>query len=264
MRKEGESNPQGSSLGRFRDGCHRRLACPSSTRPSSRSTGGRNRTCGLLLNREAHGPAHASPVSVGSGPECPAGVGPARPPRRGGRLPPRHGHAKFDRSMGPGGLEPPPPGLKGRCAAVTPRPRASAIAGRAFDPIHGFLPPVGTAGFEPAISRSQGGRITRLSHIPDDAPTMTREGVEPCLAAVKGRCPADRRTGRPAERRPDGGPPRAFVRPSSSSPHARQTRAEWAKFARIPGCLAGSARQAVSARTAFRKIRRPSPSRSRP
>ena len=29
QRKERESNPQGSSLGRFRDGCHRQLACPS-------------------------------------------------------------------------------------------------------------------------------------------------------------------------------------------------------------------------------------------
>ena len=28
-RKERELNPQGSSLGRFRDGCHRQLACPS-------------------------------------------------------------------------------------------------------------------------------------------------------------------------------------------------------------------------------------------
>jgi hypothetical protein len=28
-RKERESNPQGSSLGRFRDGCHHQLACPS-------------------------------------------------------------------------------------------------------------------------------------------------------------------------------------------------------------------------------------------
>jgi hypothetical protein len=29
MRKERELNPQGSSLGRFQDGCHRQLACPS-------------------------------------------------------------------------------------------------------------------------------------------------------------------------------------------------------------------------------------------
>ena len=28
-RKERELNPQGSSLGRFQDGCHRQLACPS-------------------------------------------------------------------------------------------------------------------------------------------------------------------------------------------------------------------------------------------
>src|SRR5580700_93135 len=46
-RKERELNPQGSSLGRFRDGCHRQLACPSVS-----SCGGRNRTCNRLLNRE--------------------------------------------------------------------------------------------------------------------------------------------------------------------------------------------------------------------
>jgi hypothetical protein len=36
QRKRRESNPQGSSLGRFRDGCHRPLACPSSRPDSSR------------------------------------------------------------------------------------------------------------------------------------------------------------------------------------------------------------------------------------
>src|SRR5207248_627213 len=42
-------NPQGSSLGRFRDGCHRQLA--------------RNRTCNRLLNREP--PYHwATPQKV--------------------------------------------------------------------------------------------------------------------------------------------------------------------------------------------------------
>jgi hypothetical protein len=46
-RKERESNPQGSSLGRFRDGCRRPSACPSVS-----SCGGRNRTCNRLLNRE--------------------------------------------------------------------------------------------------------------------------------------------------------------------------------------------------------------------
>jgi hypothetical protein len=34
---------------------------------SSWSTGGRNRTCGLLINSEAHEPAHASPVRKMSG-----------------------------------------------------------------------------------------------------------------------------------------------------------------------------------------------------
>ena len=33
-RKERESNPQGSSLGGFRDHCHRQLACPSGSRES--------------------------------------------------------------------------------------------------------------------------------------------------------------------------------------------------------------------------------------
>ena len=85
----------------------------------TRSTGGRNRTCELLLNREAHEPAHATPVCGelsqsgrpdsnwrSPGPEpgglpgfptprrlkCPAGVEPALPPWQGGRLPLHHGH----------------------------------------------------------------------------------------------------------------------------------------------------------------------------
>src|SRR6266487_32925 len=45
-RKERESNSQGSSLGRFRDGCRRPSACPSVT-----SCGSSNRTC-HRLNKE--------------------------------------------------------------------------------------------------------------------------------------------------------------------------------------------------------------------
>ena len=98
-----------------RVGCRRRSACPS----VRRSSGGRNRTCELLFNREAHVPAHATPVydlSVGAAgfepafswsrtrriarlshapnphSECPAGVEPALPPWQGGRLPLHHGH----------------------------------------------------------------------------------------------------------------------------------------------------------------------------
>ena len=57
-RKERESNPQGSSLGRFRDGCRRPSACPSVS-----SCGGRNRTCNRLLNKEP--PYHsATPQKV--------------------------------------------------------------------------------------------------------------------------------------------------------------------------------------------------------
>ena len=105
----------------------RLIARPSSSRvPSpfglpfrSCSTGGRNRTCELLFNREAHEPAHATPVrvSIQSGRpdsnrrlpvpnradspgfptprilnKCPAGVEPALPPWQGGRLPLHHGH----------------------------------------------------------------------------------------------------------------------------------------------------------------------------
>ena len=46
-RKERESNPQGSSLARFRTGCRRPSACPS----ESSSSGGRNRTCVPPVNR---------------------------------------------------------------------------------------------------------------------------------------------------------------------------------------------------------------------
>jgi hypothetical protein len=63
QRKERESNPQGSALARFRVGCRHRSACPSVLN-ATHSTGGRNRTCELLLNREAHVPAHAAPVLI--------------------------------------------------------------------------------------------------------------------------------------------------------------------------------------------------------
>src|SRR3712207_7887321 len=39
-------------------------------------------------------------------------------------------------ALGPEGFEPPLPGLKGRCAAVTPRPRRAVRPGLAFDPWH--------------------------------------------------------------------------------------------------------------------------------
>lgn len=44
------------------------------------------------------------------------------------------------------------------------------------------------AGFEPALSCSQGRRITRLSYIPCNE-RAAREGIEPCLSALKERCP---------------------------------------------------------------------------
>jgi hypothetical protein len=65
-RKERESNPQGSSLARFRAGCRRRSACPS---PSS-SSGGRNRTCVPPVNSRALVPARTPPESS----RCPVGM----------------------------------------------------------------------------------------------------------------------------------------------------------------------------------------------
>jgi hypothetical protein len=116
-RKGRESNPQGSSLGRFRDGCHHQLACPSFLYRSP-STGGRNRTCEVLLNREADEPAHPSPVMIDRS-KCPAGVEPARPPWQGGRLPLHHGHigiteAELSKTRGHRvGLEPTLPRYEG-------------------------------------------------------------------------------------------------------------------------------------------------------
>src|SRR4051812_41374846 len=61
--------------------------------------------------------------------------------------------------MGPGGLEPPPTGLKGRHAAATPRPRSGHLMpGYLFGPDHRLGPryefcrKVRAAGFEPAVS----------------------------------------------------------------------------------------------------------------
>lgn len=72
-------------------------------------------------------------------------------------------------AMGPEGFEPPPPGLKGRCAAVTPRPRCSNTAGPAFPSLdhrshllhhpNDKGPRIRAAGFEPAISSSPSLRI---------------------------------------------------------------------------------------------------------
>jgi hypothetical protein len=58
-RKERESNPQGSSLSRFRAGCRRPSACPS---PLS-SSGGRNRTCVPPVNSRVLVPARTPPES---------------------------------------------------------------------------------------------------------------------------------------------------------------------------------------------------------
>jgi hypothetical protein len=78
--------------------------------------------------------------------------------------------------MGPEGLEPPPPGLKGRCAAVTPRPRLSSVRGmrllRADISVPSFttndgLTNVRESGRPDSNRRSQAPRacgLARLSH----------------------------------------------------------------------------------------------------
>jgi hypothetical protein len=84
---EGEGvEPPRLALARVRAGCRRQSACPSI---NQHSTGGRNRTCGLLINSEAHEPAHASPVEeihrrnrVGA-----AGIEPAVSCSQGRRIP---------------------------------------------------------------------------------------------------------------------------------------------------------------------------------
>ncbi len=64
-RKGRESNPQSLRWSVFETAAvTNRLALPSSLRES---TGGRNRTCELLINSEARVPAHATPVEVGRG-----------------------------------------------------------------------------------------------------------------------------------------------------------------------------------------------------
>jgi hypothetical protein len=131
QRKEGESNPQGSSLGRFRGGCHRQLACPSvpyrrvATQHTRGSRGGSRTPNGPVnsrvrlpvpppwksglqsysysqsgrpdSNRRSPGPepgglpGFPTPRPSVEG-KCPAGVEPALPPWQGGRLPLHHGH----------------------------------------------------------------------------------------------------------------------------------------------------------------------------
>ena len=113
-RKERESNPQGSSLDRFRDGCHRQLACPS---VSLRAAAAGIEPASRRLTGRLPVPARAPPQSIESGrpdlnrrspaPEAgglsrlsyipciqkrPAGVEPALPPWQGSRLPLHHGH----------------------------------------------------------------------------------------------------------------------------------------------------------------------------
>jgi hypothetical protein len=64
---EGEGvEPPKLALVRFRDGRRHQSACPS-VESERESTGGRNRTCELLINIEARVPAHATPVEVGRG-----------------------------------------------------------------------------------------------------------------------------------------------------------------------------------------------------
>ena len=112
-RKERESNPQGSSLGRFRSGCRRQSACPSVIRSSGR----RNRTSiPCLTGRSITVIGHRikSVRTVGFEPtiscsrstrdtrlphalligERPAGVEPALLPWQSSRLPLHHGRSK--------------------------------------------------------------------------------------------------------------------------------------------------------------------------
>src|SRR3954469_20385873 len=173
-RKERESNPQGSSLARFRAGCRRRSACPS----ESSSSGGRNRTRVLPVNSRALVPARTPPeslrcpvgmagfepaISCSQGrrigqaflhPEssrspnkCPAGVEPARPPWRGGRLPLHHGHhrrPRIDKELrAPSGSRTHVAALRGRSLR---RWTTSACIG------------MGPEGLEPSPNRLRAGR----------------------------------------------------------------------------------------------------------
>ncbi len=115
--------------------------------------------------------------AVGSG-----GVEPPSPGYRPGALPLSYKPSQFPPLMGPEGFEPPPSGLKVRRAAFTPRPRRFGDRVAVFEPDHQEPPfgrkgPVRAAGFEPALSCSQGRRIARLSHAP--SVRVAREGIEP-------------------------------------------------------------------------------------
>ena len=107
--------------------------------------------------------------------------------------------------MGPEGFEPPPTGLKGRCAAVTPRPRTgtSCRGIRLSQTIVSVLATtsVGESGRPDSNRRSQAPRacgLARLSHalsVPASSPCGNRT----LLSALKGRYPrTDRRTGHPS------------------------------------------------------------------
>src|SRR5262245_12573448 len=111
QRKERESNPQGLAAFRFRDGCHRPLACPSDCKNAAPAGGFEPPLVALTGRRLTVGPRRSPSVrTVGfeptvSGSRCrwiprlsyvlcraehPAGVEPALPPWRGGRPPLPH------------------------------------------------------------------------------------------------------------------------------------------------------------------------------
>jgi hypothetical protein len=80
-------------------------------------------------------PSGVSPIRVG-----PEGVEPSSSGYQPNALPLSYGpiqesHESDQHQLGPEGLEPPPPGLKGRHAAVTPRPRGSPLQGQRFSRI---------------------------------------------------------------------------------------------------------------------------------
>ena len=129
-RKERESNPQGSSLDRFRGGCHRPLACPSTTRlrwlDSNQRWGechvgltGRSllptrvhrnrsvRTAGFEPALSCSRSTRNTSLSYVLHQERPTGVEPVIPPWQGGRLPLHHGRdlcgLDCQRTRAPGG-----------------------------------------------------------------------------------------------------------------------------------------------------------------
>ncbi len=129
MRKERESNPQGSSLGRFRDGCHRQLACPSvqaaaaGIEPAIVSLTGSRLTIGphrkQIVGHVSNVPIPHGGLSLSHGQnEHPAGIEPAHPAWRAGRLPLHHGCKTLRSQVGPEGLEPSPRWLRARYAAA--------------------------------------------------------------------------------------------------------------------------------------------------